>query len=124
MNNIFEFLDWVLKKKCLNNREPIVEDNITGFMFNRWLSMSDPDVARIINITHNRWANTETDNDFSTLIRFYYSILPKITTRTTYIKKPVKKVEKENDDYTISINKEISIREKRLFDRMLSELDK
>ena len=119
MNNIFEFLDWVLKKK---GKEPIDENNITGFMFNRWLSMSDPDVAKIVNLTFNRWSNTETDKNFLTAAKFYHSVLPKVTSRVSYLKKPSKKAEKENDDSVIASNMEISLREKKYYDRLLTQL--
>lgn len=119
MNNIFEFLDWVLKK---GKKEPIDENNITGFMFNRWVSMSDPDNAKIVNITYNRWLNTESDTGFLTIAKFYRSVLPKSSSRVSYIKKPIKKVEKENDDPEICVNMEISIREKRQYDNLLKQL--
>ena len=121
MDNIFEFLDWVLRKK---GKEPIDENNITGFMFNRWLSMSDPDVAKIVNITFNRWSNTESDKTFLTAAKFYHSVLPKVASRVSYLKKPAKKAEKENDDKTICSNLNISIKEKKIYDRMLEGLDK
>ena len=118
-NNIFEFLDWVLKKK---GTEPIDENNITGFMFNRWLSMSDPDVAKIVNITQNRWSNIDSDKSFLMMAKFYNKVLPKITSRVSYIKKPTKAVEKENDDKTICGNMEISLREKRCYDALLEKV--
>ena len=118
-NNIFEFLDWVLKKK---GTEPIDENNITGFMFNRWLSMSDPDVAKIVNITQNRWSNIDSDKSFLMMAKFYNKVLPKITSRVSYIKKPIKTVEKENNDLLISDNMEMSVREKRNYDKMLDLL--
>jgi len=119
MNNIFEFLDWCLKKR---GNEPIDENTITGFMFNRWLSMSDNDVAKIVNVTHNRWGKIYDNHDFLQMARFYKTILPKITTRTTYLKKPPAKVEKENDDLAICQGMEISLREKKIYDRMLAEI--
>ena len=119
MTNIFEFLDWVLKKK---GKEPIDENTITSFMFNRWLSMADIDVAKIVNITQNRWGRGKFDDDFLSIAKFYHIVLPKTITRISYIKKPTKTLDKDQDDKVISENLEFSIREKRNYDKLLKEL--
>jgi len=84
--------------------------------------MSDPDVAKIVNVTFNRWSNTETCEDFLPAAKFYHSILPKVMDRISYIKKSVKKANKENDDAIIASNMEISLREKRYYDNLLAQV--
>lgn len=117
-SNLFEFLDWVLKKR---GKEPIDENTITPFIFNRWISMSSPDNARIVNVTQNRWCNGET-REFLPIAKFYNKILPKNTARLSYIKKVSIKSEIEDDSVNICQNLEISQREKDLFDKTLAEL--
>lgn len=122
-NNIFEFLDWVLKKKT-QSKEPIDENDITLYMFNRWLSMSDPDIAKIVNLTYNRWLNSESDKNFLTSAKFYRKVLPKITSTFSYIKKSSKIIKKDNDDKQIAKNLEISIREKISYDQLLEDISR
>lgn len=120
MSNIFDFLNYCLKK---HKTEPIDEGSVSPYMLNRWLSMSDPDVAQIVNITQNRWTNTETEKDFIRIIQFYKRILPIICDKISYIKKPSKEEEKFDDDSAVICrNMEISIREYNIYKKMLSDL--
>ncbi len=79
-NNLFDTLNWVLKK---DKKEPttVLESN---FILNRWLSMVNPEIAQIINITGNRW--NKNIKKFS-MAKFYKSILPKNSDQIFYIKK-------------------------------------
>lgn len=125
MNNIFEFLDWVLKKK---GKEPIDEGNIYPYMFNRWLSMADPDIAQIVNLTYNRWLSDYTDLEFLSLAKFYKQLLPKHLKKISYIKKDISEKEEidESEKQTnelICMNMEISNREKKILDDMVKFLN-
>jgi hypothetical protein len=122
-NNIFEFLDWILKKK---KEEPIYENNITPYLLNRWISMVDSDCVKILNITQNRWniEKIDVDDDFNKLVKFYRILLPKINKKIEYIKK-TKNLTNEKDENLDSIAKnfEISKREVLKMEQLKKELN-
>lgn len=88
-NTLFDTLNWILKTK---NQKP-TESFDSNFLLNRWLSMTTPEAAKIINATGNRWCKM---SNFISLDKIYYSFLPKFTGRISYIKKST--TQKENDD--------------------------
>jgi hypothetical protein len=108
MLEIFDHINWVLKK---TEKEPVEEsDKFNEYIFNRWLSMADPDIAKIINITYNRW---NLDDDILKMLKFYRKILPKIKKNINYIKKKVEKSEEENSDLKL-IAKSYELSEKEI----------
>lgn len=112
-NNLFDTLNWILKKE---KKQPffILESN---FILNRWLSMVNPEIAQIINITGNRWNKNITK--FS-MAKFYKSILPKNSDQIFYIKKKREEKEIENikemTNYFEMSQKELIFLEKALED--------
>jgi len=121
-SNIFEFLDWVLKKK---EKEPIYENNISNYILNRWLSMSDLDVCKIINVTTNRWDKCiESADNFLDNCKFYKTVLPKTHKKIEYIKKKVLKNEEDSDEESLVKEYEISKREIDIYDKLLENIKK
>jgi hypothetical protein len=123
-NNIFEFLDWVLKKK---EKEPIYENNISTYIINRWLSMSDLDAAKIINVSTNRWDTQQEDSDnFLNNCKFYKTLLPKIHKKIEYIKrkdlKSQEDFEKELEENLLIKEYEISKRELKIYNNLLDNI--
>lgn len=124
MNNIFEFLDWILKK---TKKEPIDENTFTPHLLNRWLSMVDGDVANIVNSTTNRWLTIQPDISVLEFSKIQRGLLPKRVGYVKYIKKPIKEPTKEFDilnDNSSQISKrlEISKKELKCYDDMLAKL--
>ena len=116
-NNIFEFLDWILKKK---EKEPIYENNITDYILNRWVSMSDFDAAKITNVTVNRWNKCdESSENFLQNCKFLKIILPKIHKKLEYLKKKNINTEEDSDEYILIKNYEISKREIKIYNNLL-----
>ena len=123
--SVFCFLDWVLKNKV---QEPVDEGKVSPYIMNRWLSMTNSNIANIINATFNRWNNTDDDKDFIRICRFLRKILPSSSGRIEYIKKS-ENLKKENksdefDDICCSRNMEISMRELLIYKKTLAELKK
>lgn len=119
-DSLFIYLDWILKKKSKGNGDL---REVSPFLTNRWLSMADPVIAQMVNATTNRWLMTKsqvlTNPEF--IGCFFRTILPKITKRISYIKKPTKTKAKE--DYSIiATSMEISIREIESYEKMLAKL--
>jgi hypothetical protein len=124
-NNIFEFLDWILKKK---EKEPIYENNITDYILNRWLSMSDFDAAKILNVTVNRWNKCDENSEvFLDNCKFLKTILPKINKKLEYLKKKntnIEEKEEEAEEDILIKNYEISKRELKLYNNLLDYIKK
>jgi len=119
-SNIFEFLDWVLKKK---EKEPIYENNISNYIINRWLSMSDLDVCKIINVSTNRWDKyIDNSENFLDNCKFYKTLLPKIHKKIEYIKKKGFKNEEESNEDVLAKEYEISKREIDIYDKLLENI--
>lgn len=119
--DLFSYLDWILKKTRMdldNERLPF------PFIVNRWLSMSDPNVAQIVNATTNRWIIAEgLAKDSLSMAKFMRTILPKFTKRISYIKKSA--TEKEISDSSIlARSMEVSKREIEIYEKTLAELDR
>ena len=113
-NNLFDNLYWVLKTK---NKQPS-DKTVFPFIFNRWLSMSSPDIANILNLTANRWLKNI--KDFP-IVDFYRSVLPKCNNKLTYIKKtPSSDV--LDDIKHISNNMELSTKEIIFLEKALDNL--
>lgn len=128
-NNIFEFLDWILKKK---EKEPIYENNISNYIINRWLTMADVDAAKIINVSTNRWNTCEENSEsFLNNCKFYKSLLPKINKKIQYIKRNENKltekgfqdtIEKESKDDLLAKEYEISKREIKIYNTLIDNM--
>jgi hypothetical protein len=113
-DNLFVNLDWVLKK----NKEEPNDKNVSGFIFNRWISMSNTDNSNIVNLTTNRWMAKILDFPF---LNFYKIILSKKKGDLKYIKK------QNNPDTLIELNMisnnmEISKREIIFLEKALANL--
>lgn len=68
-NNIFSIIDFTLKKTKID----ISEININNFyLINRWLSMSDPNIAVIVNTITNRWCLNNKNIDILKFYRIFY----------------------------------------------------
>jgi|LakMenE01Jun11ns_1017448.scaffolds.fasta_scaffold9528488_2 hypothetical protein len=122
-DEIFTKLDWVLKKK---GKAPNFNNKISYFLFNRWLSMSDPSVAQIVNATTNRW-NTqkgEIGNESFFLV-FFKNILPKINKKFIYIKKPLNEEEEKTEQSLENLQNllEISKRELNFYEKTIAEMN-
>lgn len=88
--NIFDVIDGVAfsKKTDLLN-SPEAEKEYSPFLVNRWLSMLDPDAAKIVNLTLNKTSKQFT---VSEQYKFLVNVLPKFRKqRIEYIKKPKSK---------------------------------
>lgn len=118
-DNIFKFLDWVLKKKSV---EPIDEKAVKIYMVNRWISMLDKDLANIVNMTINRWNHSNDSDDFLNQCRFYKTVLPKNTNKIQYIKKPNEEILDDDIDLQMN-NMEISKREILIYRKLLAQLN-
>lgn len=116
-NKIFDVLDFVLKKSNVN-----IDNFKNYYIVNRWLSMSDFSVAKIVNATFNRWL---LKNSSINILKFYRSFLPTTNKKIKYIKKISKIKNKEDEDFSIlSKNLEISIREVELYENTIEFLTK
>ena len=116
-NNLFDFIDYVLKSKNIEPKEykPPV------FLINRWLSMANPGFAKIINFTTNKWCLVNRDFDIT---NFYRQILPKYNKKISYIKKPNNQNESDDgENLNIASVIECSEREVLLFKQTLAELN-
>jgi hypothetical protein len=113
-DNLFLNLDWVLKK----NKEEPTDKNVSAFIFNRWISMSNVDNSNILNITTNRWMIKLLDFPF---LNFYKIILSKKKGDIKYIKKQNNQ-EIPVDINMISNNMEISKREIIFLEKALADL--
>lgn len=119
IDGLFPLLDWILKKKGK------IPANLTLpgiFLINRWLSMSEPSVAHIVNATSNRWiGRTELGKDNLAMSKFFYKVLPKSFKKISYIKKASKENHSENV-LDIATAMECSTKEIEFYDRTLAEL--
>jgi len=120
-NDLFNKLDWVLKKK---GKLLSSSNNISLFIFNRWLSMANASVAQIVNATTNRWIlQKEYFTEESFFLNFFKIILPKINKKVSYLKKNPK--QKPEEDYINLANSlEISKREINFYEKTLAEIEK
>lgn len=119
MDNIFSILNWVLKK----TKKHDLNFNCTSvYMLNRWLSMSDPSVANIVNVTSNRWmCMTNFGRNLESVSKFYYKIIPRFNSKINYIKKPEKKTE-DSDLLSLARSCEKSTRELEILNKALVNL--
>ena len=112
-NNLFDFLDYVLKNKSEQPKEykpPI-------FLVNRWLSMANNNFSKIINLTTNKWCSHNSEFDIA---KFYKIILPKHIKRISYIKKKVKEKDVEDSIHMANVL-ECSTREIEIFNETLAQ---
>lgn len=124
-DELFVCLDWILKKKSKVHPE-ITPPSI--FIINRWLSMADPLIAQIVNVTVNRWIYKTNISKENTLInKFYKTILPTKNSRISYLKKEKsnnkKNQELDLDEKNYCYNLELSQREINLYNQTLEELE-
>jgi hypothetical protein len=116
-NNIFEYIDFVLKKTKFNGSDVSFKN---FYIFNRWLSMSNNDITKIVNATTNRWLLKNSNVD---VLKFYRVILPKMNKKIFYIKKENKIKDTDPKDIsTIANNYELSTREIQMYEETLDFL--
>jgi hypothetical protein len=118
-NNIFEYLDWILKS---SNKEPETH-LVSTYMCNRWLSMASKPIAQIVNATNNRWNSM----DSKVTSKIYRCIIPKYAKKIEYIKKPVLETH-DTDEFDENINllsnsMELSKKEIELYVHTLEQLN-
>jgi hypothetical protein len=120
-NDLFVYLDWILKKK---GKEPLEHNVPYPYLVNRWLSMADPMIAQIVNATTNKWiVEKGVVSDGLSMGKFFKVMLPKFMNNISYIKKAVK--EKDHEDFTnTAYTMQLSIREIESYEKTLAEIKK
>ena len=117
-NRLFDFLNWILK----TNQNKPKDYQPPMFLINRWISMTNPQFALILNSTGNRWLKNIKEFDFG---NFYYHIFPKYGKRIEYLKKKSKDSEENIEDVkNLAERMECSIREIEIYEKTLEELNK
>jgi hypothetical protein len=117
-NKIFDVIDFVLKK---TNVDISSFEFKNYYVLNRWLSMSDQSMAKIVNATTNRWI---LKNNTINILKFYRYFLPKTSKRIKYIKKTSKlKNEDQKDFVTLARNFELSTREIEMYENTIDFLN-
>ena len=125
-DELFIYLNWILKKTPIKYPEV---SSPSSFLINRWLSMSDPFIAQLINLSANRWIFKTNMSKETTLInKFFRIFLPKKNSKIFYIKKE-KNTNKNKEDLTLeeknySTNLELSMREINFYNKTLEDLKK
>lgn len=90
------------------------EQSFVPFMFNRWLSFYNKGMASITNETLNRFGSIFQDKQQQ--YRLYYYFIPRLKfKRIAYNKKLKKEVSEEENLDLIARNKNISVRELRVY---------
>jgi len=92
------------------------ETQFSPYMINRWVSMYSDEMLEVINNTSNRYGSLF--NTKEQQYNWYYYLFPKIRfKKIQYIKKnkAAKEEIKEDNLDTIAKNKEISVRELKLY---------
>ena len=89
------------------------EQSFVPFLFNRWLSFYDNNMSVFVNETFNKLGNIF-DNKQETY-KLYYHLIPRLKwKKISYIKKK-KKEEQEVDLTSIAKNRNISVRELKMY---------
>tara|TARA_R110002033_G_scaffold100148_1_gene148545 strand:+ start:6032 stop:6391 length:360 start_codon:yes stop_codon:yes gene_type:complete len=89
------------------------EQAFVPFLFNRWLSFYNNDMCVFVNETINRFSTIFEDKQQT--YKLYYNLIPRLKwKKITYIKKK-KKEEGEEDFNLIAKNKNISVRELKMY---------
>ena len=99
------------------------EQSFAPFMFNRWLSFYRKGMASITNETLNRFGSIFQDKQQQ--YRLYYYFIPRLKFKRIAYNKKIKKevIEEENLDL-IARNKNISVRELKLYMDLQENLSK
>jgi hypothetical protein len=114
-DNFFNFLNFIFKK----SNDLIKDYKPPLFLVNRWITMANPLYCKIVNFTFNKWS---TKNNYFDADKFYRTILPKHTSKITYVKK--KELKKDtNFDENAATLLECSQREIIFFKETLEELN-
>ena len=122
MKSITKTLNYILKKK---KDSPTEQECSQPFILNRWLSMSDSSIAKIINSTTNRWI-TQTgicSNNSLKMSNFLKCIVPKINRKIEYIKKS-EPSPKDEDLLETASAFQISTREMKIYNDVLEFINK
>jgi len=90
------------------------EQSFVPFLFNRWLSFYSKDTPQFVNETLNKFGAIFDDKQRQ--YRLYYNLIPRLKfKRIKYIKKVKREQEDESDLYLIAKNKNISVRELKIY---------
>jgi hypothetical protein len=121
-DSIFDVINWILKKPKTKIN---IQENVSTYLINRWLSMVGPDHSNIINETLNRWYyNNSIYTDTEIVSNLYRLILPKNIKKINYIKKNKEKKQKINQNVCFEhTQREISKREVDQQKKLLEELN-
>lgn len=86
------------------------EQAFTPFLINKWLSFYNKDTPKFVNDTLNRYSGLFADKQQQ--YRLHFNLIPRLKyKKITYIKKP-KKVKEDNEDMAVMAkNNNISVRE-------------
>ena len=115
-NNIFKFLNWILK---IDKNKPDEFGN-SIFMVNRWLSMASKPIAKIVNSTTNRWNFQDQNVNLSIL----HSLVPKYGKRIEYIKKAASESEDDIENLdNLAASMEMSRKELEMYFKSLEEMN-
>lgn len=114
--NIFTILNSLFfsKKKIELNLDS--ETQFSAYMINRWMSMYSDEMLVIINNTANRYISIFNTKDQQ--YNWFYNLFPRLKfKKIQYIKKNKKAKEEIEEDNlpTIARNREISVRELKLY---------
>ena len=89
------------------------EQAFVPFLFNRWLSFYNNDMCVFVNETINKFSTIFEDKQQT--YKLYYNLIPRLKwKKITYIKKRKKEEEEENFNL-IAKNKNISVRELKMY---------
>jgi hypothetical protein len=114
--NIFNIINSLFFSKKKIDLSLDSESQFSPYMINRWMSMYSDEMLVIINNTSNKYGGLFKNKDQQ--YNWYFNLFPKIRfKKIQYIKKNKKAKEeiKEDNLPLIAKNKEISVRELRLY---------
>ena len=101
------------KKEKADYLDPEGEQAFVPFLFNRWLSFYNDNMSLFVNETLNRFSVIFEDKQRT--YRMYYYLIPRLKwKKISYIKKKKKEEEEENLNL-IAKNKNISVREIKMY---------
>jgi hypothetical protein len=114
--NIFNILNSIFFSKKRIDLNLDSESQFSAFMINRWASMYSDEMLVIINNTANKYSSIFNTKDQQ--YNWYYNLFPKLRfKKISYIKKKKRDKEEIDEDSlpVIARNREISIRELKLY---------
>jgi hypothetical protein len=115
-NNFFDFLNYIFKSS-----DKDVKDYVPSvYLTNRWVSMANPLLAKVVNLTVNKWILSKHTFDVK---KFYRVVLPYNNSKINYIKKPEKTKNQDDNDLEMAALMECSHRELNIFKETIEFLN-